>query len=158
VWKPRTFSFPAEPKPEEKRGINLLTLALPVVFAVVMALVMRQWYYLMFAALSPLTYFANSWGEGRRQKSKEAGQRADFDNQLNTLRVEVQAASTSRTPTCAISGLIHAWSSRRRSCRLWSCGAEGPPMRTGSACVAERLTSHPNLPSPRPARSAGATP
>jgi S-DNA-T family DNA segregation ATPase FtsK/SpoIIIE len=92
TWNPSSFAFPTRPKPEEKRGLNLLTLALPVVLAVVLAFVMRQWYYLMIAFISPLTYLGNNWNDRRRQKREEQRHQAEYGEQLLALRRDVEGA------------------------------------------------------------------
>lgn len=91
-WLTPSLAFPTKAKPEEKRGLNLIALALPVVLAVVLALVTRQWYYLMIAGISPLTFLANNWSDRRRQKRKGAEQEAEYAGEMLALRRQVEAA------------------------------------------------------------------
>ncbi|MGI5148768.1 FtsK/SpoIIIE domain-containing protein [Plantactinospora sp. CA-294935] len=63
------FKLPAEPKPGTPNALPWLAAALPAAFGGVMALVLRNPIYLMFAAMSPIMVIAN-WLTSRRQGNR----------------------------------------------------------------------------------------
>jgi len=67
--RPDTFKIPAEPKAPTPNALPWLAAALPAAFGGIMALVLRNPIYLMFAAMSPVMVVAN-WWSSRRQGSR----------------------------------------------------------------------------------------
>ncbi|MQA95043.1 MAG: cell division protein FtsK [Streptosporangiales bacterium] len=116
------LEVPVPPKPAEKPRLYLLTAVLPAVLGLVMALAFQQWYFLLFALLSPAMVFGQWWSDRRygrkshRTQVKEYEQRkADFEVRLAELQAGDEAARRDAYPDPA-EVLLTATGPRRR---LW---------------------------------------
>jgi S-DNA-T family DNA segregation ATPase FtsK/SpoIIIE len=90
--RPDKFRIPIEPKAPNANALPWLAAALPAVFGGVMALVLRNPLYLMFAAMSPMMVFAN-WYTGRRQGNRShRSQMAEHQERLATIEAEISEA------------------------------------------------------------------
>ncbi|MFG1777018.1 FtsK/SpoIIIE domain-containing protein [Micromonospora sp. NPDC049048] len=87
--RPDKFRIPAAPKAPHTNALPWLAAAVPAVFGGVMALVLRNPMYLMFAAMSPLMVVAN-WYSSRRQGSRShRSQLAEHEERVAAIEAEI---------------------------------------------------------------------
>ncbi|WP_244875765.1 FtsK/SpoIIIE domain-containing protein [Winogradskya consettensis] len=96
--RPGRFRLPDPPKAPSVNALPWLAAALPAAFGGVMALVLRNPLYLMFAAMSPMMVFAN-WFTSRRQ-----GHRGHRE-QLNEYRRRTAAVEAEITEALVLERL-----------------------------------------------------
>ena len=87
--RPDKFRIPAEPKPPTPNALPWLAAALPAIFGGVMALVLKNPMYLMFAAMSPLMVLGN-WWTGRRQGNRShRSQIAEHQERVAAIEADI---------------------------------------------------------------------
>ncbi|MCE3552386.1 FHA domain-containing protein [Pseudonocardia sp. RS11V-5] len=87
-----TVTLPTPLPEDDARGIPLLAMGIPLVLAVVLALVLKSPIYLLFGLLSPVMLGANWWTERRRRKAREQRAEGSYTEKLRAARVQVEAA------------------------------------------------------------------
>ncbi|MEY9887240.1 S-DNA-T family DNA segregation ATPase FtsK/SpoIIIE [Catenulispora sp. MAP5-51] len=83
------FKLPSPVRDEHKRPFPIVMLVLPVMGAVLMAVMMGRPQYLMMAAMSPLMMMGNYWQEKKTGKTTYAQQVADYE--AKKARIEQDA-------------------------------------------------------------------
>jgi DNA segregation ATPase FtsK/SpoIIIE, S-DNA-T family len=85
-------TLPAPLAEDDARGLPLLAMLLPLVAAVVLALVMRSPMYLVFGLLSPLLMLGSWWSDRRRRKVRERRQQGSYGDKLTAALTTIQTA------------------------------------------------------------------
>jgi S-DNA-T family DNA segregation ATPase FtsK/SpoIIIE len=84
--------FPEPPPPPAKTSFPLLAVIAPVVIGLLMAVVLKQWQYLAFIALSPVMLIGNTISGRRSGKRGHRQQLAEFERAQDRARDRVTAA------------------------------------------------------------------
>lgn len=92
-FEPPTVAMPARPGDDDDRGFPVLPALLPLVAAVVMALVLRNPIFLMFGLLSPLMLAGSWWTERRRRQRRGLRDAETYRSKLTAARVRIEAAT-----------------------------------------------------------------
>ncbi|TWF77885.1 S-DNA-T family DNA segregation ATPase FtsK/SpoIIIE [Pseudonocardia hierapolitana] len=92
-FEPPTVAMPAVPADDDDRGFPVLPALLPLVAAVVMALVLRNAIFLLFGLLSPLMLIGSWWTERRRQARRGLRNEETYHSELTAARVRIEAAT-----------------------------------------------------------------
>ncbi|GAA3116467.1 FtsK/SpoIIIE domain-containing protein [Planomonospora alba] len=158
----RRLEVPAEPRRAETMRLQLLTAALPLLLGLGMAWVLKTWYFLLFALLSPLIMIGQWWSDRRhgrkryRQQMKDYRERlAVFEAAVERARAADEAARRAASPDPA-EVLLTATGPRRR---LWERRDHDPDalrLRIGLADLAADLefvperAAPPDAPLPEP--------
>lgn len=118
----RRIEVPTEPKRAEGIRPQLLAAFLPAVLGLVMALVFRQWYFLLVALMTPVIMIGQWLGDRRHGRKKHSQAIRDyrerlavFETEVATARKEDEAARRHAAPDPA-EVLLTATGPRRR---LW---------------------------------------
>ncbi|MFI6501436.1 FtsK/SpoIIIE domain-containing protein [Nonomuraea typhae] len=141
----RRFERPAKPRKTEGLRLQLLAAFLPAVLGVVLALVLRQWYFLLIALMTPLIMIGQWWSDRRhgkkqhRQALREYQQRLDdYDHAVEQARAADERARRADAPDPA-EVLLTATGPRRR---LWERRIHDPDtlrLRVGLADLPANL-------------------
>ncbi|WP_246267683.1 FtsK/SpoIIIE domain-containing protein [Nonomuraea typhae] len=141
----RRFEQPAKPHKTEGLRLQLLAAFLPAVLGVVLALVLRQWYFLLIALMTPLIMIGQWWSDRRhgkkqhRQALREYQQRLDdYDRAVEQARAADERARRADAPDPA-EVLLTATGPRRR---LWERRIHDPDtlrLRVGLADLPANL-------------------
>jgi S-DNA-T family DNA segregation ATPase FtsK/SpoIIIE len=90
--RPDKFRIPSEPKAPTANALPWLAASLPAVFGGVMALILHNPIYLMFAAMSPMMVVGN-WYSSRRQGGRNhRNQMAEHHRHLAAVEAEIAEA------------------------------------------------------------------
>ena len=92
-FEPPTVAMPAHPTDDDDRGFPVLPALLPLVAAVVMALVLRNAVFLLFGLLSPLMLVGSWWTERRRRQRRGQRNEETYRSKLTAARVRIEAAA-----------------------------------------------------------------
>ena len=92
-FEPPTVAMPAHPTDDDDRGFPVLPALLPLVAAVVMALVLRNAIFLLFGLLSPLVLVGSWWTERRRRQRRGQRNEETYRAELTAARVRIEAAA-----------------------------------------------------------------
>ncbi|WP_433389174.1 FtsK/SpoIIIE domain-containing protein [Micromonospora sp. KLBMP9576] len=90
--RPDKFKIPAEPKAPAPNALPWLAAALPAAFGAVMATVLRNPMYLMFAAMSPIMVMANWWTGRRQGKTSHRTQIAEHEARVAAIEADIAEA------------------------------------------------------------------
>ena len=88
----RPIRFPEPPQPAPKTPFPLLAVAAPVVVGLLMAVVLKQWQYLAFIALSPVMLIGNTLSGRRNGRRGHRQQLAEFERRHEQARADLAAA------------------------------------------------------------------
>ncbi|GAA1866051.1 FtsK/SpoIIIE domain-containing protein [Myceligenerans crystallogenes] len=83
------FRLPAEPPPPVRNPLPWLGMAMPAVLGIVMAIVFRSPYYLMFALASPLMFLGNWWMGKRNGRTTHKERLQQHAEERAALEAEV---------------------------------------------------------------------
>ena len=145
-------------KDEHKRPFPIVMLVLPMMGAVLMAVMMGRPQYLMMAAMSPMMMLGNFWQEKKTGKKTFAQQVADYEAKKARIEQDArEALSLERTP-----GARRARTRRRcwtsASARASGCGSGAGATPTTCCCGSAPWTRTPRSCWRTPSRtSTGAT-
>ncbi|HYH32047.1 MAG TPA: FtsK/SpoIIIE domain-containing protein, partial [Pseudonocardia sp.] len=87
-----TVALPAPLPEDDPRGIPVLAMLLPLVAAVVLALVLRSPVYLVFGLLSPMLMLGNWYSDRRRKQARERRRQGAYADRLTAALQRVQAS------------------------------------------------------------------
>jgi DNA segregation ATPase FtsK/SpoIIIE, S-DNA-T family len=125
----RRLVVPQEPVRGDGPRLQLLAAVIPAALGVGLAVIMKVWYFLLFALLTPLMMLGTYLSESRfgKKKHRQAVQEyqqalADYERKLEELRVADQADRRSGAPDPA-EILLTATGPRRR---LWERRVDDP--------------------------------
>ncbi|MFG1696778.1 FtsK/SpoIIIE domain-containing protein [Nonomuraea sp. NPDC049309] len=65
------ITMPRDDVPQRNTAVALLSSLLPLPISVAMAILLQSPYFLLFGILTPITFFATQWVEGRQRRKKE---------------------------------------------------------------------------------------
>ncbi|MEV0383372.1 FtsK/SpoIIIE domain-containing protein [Nonomuraea sp. NPDC050643] len=65
------LALPRNEVPQRNIAVALLSSLLPLPISIAMAILLKSAYFLLFGILTPITFFATQWAEGRQRKKKE---------------------------------------------------------------------------------------
>ena len=88
----RPIRFPEPPQPAPKTPFPLLAVVAPVAVGLLMAVILKQWQYLAFIALSPVMLIGNTLSSRRGGKRGHRQQLAEFERRQDQARAELAAA------------------------------------------------------------------
>jgi DNA segregation ATPase FtsK/SpoIIIE, S-DNA-T family len=88
----RPIRFPEPPPPPAKTSFPLLAVIAPVLIGLLMAVVLKQWQYLAFIALSPVMLIGNTISSRRGGKRGHRQQLAEFSRAQDQAQAQVTAA------------------------------------------------------------------
>jgi DNA segregation ATPase FtsK/SpoIIIE, S-DNA-T family len=88
----RPIRFPEPPQPAPKTPFPLLAVVAPVGVGLLMAVILRQWQYLAFIALSPVMLIGNTLSSRRSGQRGHREQLAEFERRQDQARAETAAA------------------------------------------------------------------
>ncbi|MFG3435875.1 FtsK/SpoIIIE domain-containing protein [Nonomuraea sp. NPDC047897] len=118
----RAFERPREPRRAEGMRLQLLAALLPAVLGLTLAFVLRQWYYLLIALMTPIIMVGQWWSDRRHGKKqhkkalKEYKERlTQYEEAVEQARAQDELVRRSETPDPA-QVLLTATGPRRR---LW---------------------------------------
>ncbi|WP_239144985.1 FtsK/SpoIIIE domain-containing protein [Actinoplanes couchii] len=83
------FKIPQEPKPPQPNALPWLAAALPAAFGIVMASVLRNPMYLMFAAMTPIMVIGNYWTSRRQGKTGFKAQLAEHHARVAAIEEHI---------------------------------------------------------------------
>ncbi|MFN8053636.1 MAG: FtsK/SpoIIIE domain-containing protein [Acidimicrobiales bacterium] len=86
------LTWPAAPNEHEATKFPVVALAVPLVLAVVMAVVMDRMYMLAFAVMSPVLGAANYFSERKRRREREHGAGRQHDDAVAKMEQRLAAA------------------------------------------------------------------
>ncbi|MFG1941938.1 FtsK/SpoIIIE domain-containing protein [Nonomuraea sp. NPDC048826] len=89
---PRTFRKPKEPTRAEGMRLQLLAAFLPAVIGVTLAYVLNQWYFLLFALMTPVIMVGQWWSDRRHGKKQHRKAMKEYRELLAAYDDEVEAA------------------------------------------------------------------
>ncbi|QYN35495.1 FHA domain-containing protein [Pseudonocardia sp. DSM 110487] len=92
-FEPPTVAMPAHPVDDDDRGFPVLPALLPLVAAVVMALVLRNAIFLLFGLLSPLMLIGSWWTERRRRQRRGLRNEESYRSKLTSAMLRIEAAT-----------------------------------------------------------------
>jgi DNA segregation ATPase FtsK/SpoIIIE, S-DNA-T family len=92
-FQPPTVAMPARPSDDDDRGFPVLPALLPLVAAVVLALVLRNPIFLLFGLLSPLMLIGNWWTERRRRQRRGQRDEQTYQSKLTAARARIEAVT-----------------------------------------------------------------
>ncbi len=92
-FDPPTVAMPARPVDDDDRGFPVLPALLPLVAAVVMALVLRNAIFLLFGLLSPLMLIGSWWTERRRRQRRGLRNEESYRSKLTAAMLRIEAAT-----------------------------------------------------------------
>lgn len=87
-----TVALPPPLPEDDARGLPVLAMLMPLVAAVVLAVVMRAPMYLVFGLLSPLLMLGNWWSDRRRRRARDRRQQESYTDRLTAALAAVHAA------------------------------------------------------------------
>ncbi|MFF5055235.1 FtsK/SpoIIIE domain-containing protein [Micromonospora sp. NPDC000663] len=90
--RPDKFKIPAEVKAPIPNALPWLAAALPAAFGAVMATVLRNPIYLMFAAMSPIMVMANWWTGRRQGRTSHRRQAAEHAARVAAIEEDIAEA------------------------------------------------------------------
>lgn len=88
----RTFKKPKEPTRAEGMRLQLLAAFLPAVIGVTLAYVLDQWYFLLFALMTPVIMVGQWWSDRRHGKKQHRKAMKEYRALLAAHDEEVEAA------------------------------------------------------------------
>ncbi|MDA0637170.1 FtsK/SpoIIIE domain-containing protein [Nonomuraea sp. MCN248] len=88
----RTFKKPKEPVRAEGMRLQLLAAFLPAVIGVTLAYVLNQWYFLLFALMTPVIMIGQWWSDRRHGKKQHRKAMKEYRALLAAYDEEVEAA------------------------------------------------------------------
>ncbi|TMR96379.1 FtsK/SpoIIIE domain-containing protein [Nonomuraea basaltis] len=65
------IALPRSEVPQRNIAVALLSSLLPLPISIAMAILLKSAYFLLFGILTPVTFFATQWVEGRQRRKKE---------------------------------------------------------------------------------------
>ncbi|WP_188195452.1 FtsK/SpoIIIE domain-containing protein [Nonomuraea sp. SYSU D8015] len=65
------IALPRNETPQRNIAVALLSSLLPLPISIAMAILLKSAYFLLFGILTPITFFATQWVEGRQRRKKE---------------------------------------------------------------------------------------
>lgn len=65
------LTLPRNESPPRNIAVALLSSLLPLPISIAMAILLKSAYFLLFGILTPITFFATQWVEGRQRRKKE---------------------------------------------------------------------------------------
>ncbi|RVX46931.1 S-DNA-T family DNA segregation ATPase FtsK/SpoIIIE [Nonomuraea polychroma] len=65
------IALPRNETPQRNSAVAVLSSLLPLPISIAMAILLKSPYFLLFGILTPVTFFATQWVEGRQRKKKE---------------------------------------------------------------------------------------
>ncbi|MGP4096488.1 FtsK/SpoIIIE domain-containing protein [Nonomuraea sp. KM90] len=65
------ITMPRDEVPQRNIAVALLSSLLPLPISIAMAILLKSAYFLLFGILTPITFFATQWVEGRQRRKKE---------------------------------------------------------------------------------------
>ncbi|MGN9841535.1 FtsK/SpoIIIE domain-containing protein [Nonomuraea sp. H19] len=65
------IALPRNETPQRNIAVALLSSLLPLPISIAMAILLKSAYFLLFGILTPVTFFATQWVEGRQRRKKE---------------------------------------------------------------------------------------
>ncbi|MFC4013466.1 FtsK/SpoIIIE domain-containing protein [Nonomuraea purpurea] len=65
------IAMPRNEVPQRNIAVALLSSLLPLPISIAMAILLKSAYFLLFGILTPVTFFATQWVEGRQRRKKE---------------------------------------------------------------------------------------
>jgi S-DNA-T family DNA segregation ATPase FtsK/SpoIIIE len=92
-FEPPTVALPPRPSDDDDRGFPVLPALLPLVAAVVMALVLQNAIFLLFGLLSPLMLIGSWWTERRRRQRRGQRDERTYRTRLTAARARIEAAT-----------------------------------------------------------------
>jgi S-DNA-T family DNA segregation ATPase FtsK/SpoIIIE len=92
-FEPPTVALPDIPTDDDDHGFPVLPALLPLVAAVVMALVLQGAIFLLFGLLSPLMLVASWWSERRRRLRRHLRKVGRYRSELIAARVRIETAT-----------------------------------------------------------------
>ncbi len=95
--RPVRIALPKEPTAKETRRIPVLAMLMPLAFAVVMALVLRNPLFLMFGLASPIMLLANVISDRRHHGREYRRARQEYERRLAEVDVLVDEAVAQET-------------------------------------------------------------
>ncbi|QNV39842.1 cell division protein FtsK [Rothia amarae] len=140
--KPREtdFKYPTEPEMSSKGALPLIGMLVPLLLAVVLAIVMKRPYFLIFGLMSPVMMMANYFSNRksgkvtyREKKAKYRKVRAQVEEDLHQAVVDFANERRLSSPDPATAGLIATMPSPR----LWERRRTDPDHLTIRIGVAE---------------------
>ncbi|OLT14070.1 hypothetical protein BJF78_19875 [Pseudonocardia sp. CNS-139] len=91
-YEPPSVAMPARRAEDDDRGFPVLPALLPLVAAVVLALVLQNAVFLLFGLLSPLMLVGSWWTERRRRRRRDQRDEGSYSTALTAARTRVEAA------------------------------------------------------------------
>ncbi|MCW2790383.1 MAG: cell division protein FtsK [Aeromicrobium sp.] len=90
--RPTSFKLPATPREQNRSGLPWLTMMLPVVMGVSLAVITGRWYMLTMAAFSPMMMLG-SYLQGKKQgKQTHRQQLADYKQKKEQVEGDIEQA------------------------------------------------------------------
>jgi S-DNA-T family DNA segregation ATPase FtsK/SpoIIIE len=142
--------FPEPPPPPAKTSFPLLAVITPVVIGLLMAVVLKQWQYLAFIALSPVMLIGNTISGRRSGRRGHRQKLTEFSRAQDQARTQMVAAQQSDLaylrqvhPDPATLLLIASGP----SARIWERQPADPDflaLRIGTATLPWRAPEHPS--------------
>ncbi|GAB2743944.1 FtsK/SpoIIIE domain-containing protein [Nocardioides pakistanensis] len=86
------FKLPAPPSEQNRGGLPWLVMLLPLVLAIVMALVLQRWYMLMFGIFSPVMMLGSYLQTKKQGKLTYRQQLADYRDKSARIEADVEQA------------------------------------------------------------------
>ncbi len=86
------LEWPTPPTKPERSGIPWIATLAPAVIGVVMAVVLKQPTFLLFALLSPVTMFATQWSSRRQSGAKTGSERAQYEERVDNVTMQIDDA------------------------------------------------------------------
>ena len=137
----------APPERPGKRRFPLVTLLLPIVGAVAITVLTKQYEFLLLAGLSPLMMVSNHVSEGRSSRGSYSRDKAEFDEKVGARLVEVNEALSGERSERMLAApdvpLLNRQAAGRLG-RLWErprASADFLDLRVGLGTTATRVTT-----------------
>ncbi|MEU8252204.1 FtsK/SpoIIIE domain-containing protein [Nonomuraea sp. NPDC048916] len=88
----RAFKKPQEPRRTEGMRLQLLAAFLPAVVGVTLSYVLGQWYFLLFAVMTPVIMIGQWWSDRRHGKKQHRKAAKEFKERLEAYEATVERA------------------------------------------------------------------
>ncbi|WP_420819140.1 FtsK/SpoIIIE domain-containing protein [Nonomuraea lactucae] len=88
----RAFEKPREPRRAEGMRLQLLAALLPAVLGLTLAFVLRQWYFLLIALMTPVIMIGQWWSDRRHGKKQHKKAVKEFKERLRAYEEAVERA------------------------------------------------------------------
>ncbi|MGW7479233.1 FtsK/SpoIIIE domain-containing protein [Nonomuraea muscovyensis] len=88
----RAFEKPREPRRAEGMRLQLLAALLPAVLGLTLAFVLRQWYFLLIALMTPIIMIGQWWSDRRHGKKQHKKAIKEYKEQLKAYEEAVERA------------------------------------------------------------------